>query len=296
VLAGCTAGTPPVTGDVATEEPAGNQVAAAQPATETAPVPASATTTFAPEPAISVEATREPTSKAMKQPTRTPEPGPTRRPEPPEADGSGSSLVFDRGTSGRNEIALTFDAGADRGYAELILDTLRDENVKVSFGMTGLWAQKNPDLIQRMGDEGHELINHTWDHSSFTGFSAGRPLSVGERRLELDRTEELLLGVTGKSTKPLFRPPYGDLNPGVLKDVSDAGYDYTMMWTVDSFGWMRIPASQILDRCLSRAVPGAIILMHVGIESEDGPALKALIGGLRGQGYQIVSLSDLMGW
>ena len=209
---------------------------------------------------------------------------------------SGESVRIDRGPTECNAVHLSFDAGADRGYAELILDTLRDENVKVSFGMTGLWAQKNPDLIQRMGDEGHELINHTWDHSSFTGFSAGRPLSVGERRLELDRTEELLLGVTGKSTKPLFRPPYGDLNPGVLKDVSDAGYDYTMMWTVDSFGWMRIPASQILDRCLSRAVPGAIILMHVGIESEDGPALKALIGGLRGQGYQIVSLSDLMGW
>jgi peptidoglycan/xylan/chitin deacetylase (PgdA/CDA1 family) len=167
--------------------------------------------------------------------------------------------------------------------------------VPVSFGMTGRWAQQNTDLIQRIVDEGHELINHTWSHSSFTGFSAGRPMSVGERRLELDRTEELLIGMTGRTTHPYFRPPYGDLNEGVLSDVADAGYDYTMMWTIDSFGWNHLPAAGIIERCLRRAVPGAIILMHVGIESEDGPALRALIAGLRERGYLLVGLTDLLG-
>jgi peptidoglycan/xylan/chitin deacetylase (PgdA/CDA1 family) len=207
----------------------------------------------------------------------------------------GRSLRIDRGPAECNAVHLSFDAGADRGYAEMILDTLRDEKVTVSFGMTGLWAQQNPDLIQRIVDEGHELINHTWSHSSFTGFSAGRPMSVGERRLELDRTEELLVGMTGRTTHPYFRPPYGDLNEGVFADVSDAGYDYTMMWTIDSFGWNHLPAAGIIERCLSRAEPGAIILMHVGIESEDGPALRALIAGLRERGYLLVGLTDLLG-
>ena len=62
-------------------------------------------------------------------------------------------------------------------------------------------------------------------------------------------------------------------------------------------GMSRIPrtAAQIIDRCLSRAQPGAIILMHVGIESEDGPALRTLIGGLRERGYQFVNITDLLG-
>jgi peptidoglycan-N-acetylglucosamine deacetylase len=207
----------------------------------------------------------------------------------------GHSLRIDRGPAECNAVHLSFDAGADRGYAETILDTLRDEHVPVSFGMTGLWAQQNPDLIQRIVDEGHELINHTWSHSSFTGFSAGRPMSVGERRMELDRTEELLVGMTGRTTHPYFRPPYGDLNDGVFTDVSDAGYDYTMMWTIDSFGWNHLSAAGIIERCLSRAEPGSIILMHVGIESEDGPALRALIAGLRERGYLLVGLTDLLG-
>jgi hypothetical protein len=35
--------------------------------------------------------------------------------------------------------------------------------------------------------------------------------------------------------------------------------------------------------------------MHVGIESEDGPALRALIAGLREMGYTLVGMSDLLG-
>ncbi len=218
-----------------------------------------------------------------------------RPPEPAVQKTPGISLRIDRGPAECNAVSLTFDAGADRGYTEMILDTLRDEQVHVTFGMTGLWAQKNSDLVKRMVDEGHELINHTWSHSSFTGFSAGRPLGVGERRLELDRTEDLLLELTGRTTRPYFRPPYGDLDPGALKDVADAGYDYTIMWTVDSLGWNHLSKQAIIDRCLSRAEPGAIFIFHVGEQSLDGPALGAIIAGLREQGYTMVTVTDLLG-
>ena len=207
----------------------------------------------------------------------------------------GQSVEVSHGPAECNAVHLSFDAGADRGYTEMILDTVRDEKVTMSFGMTGRWAQQNPDLIKRIVDEGHELINHTWSHSSFTGYSAGRPMSVAERRFELDRTEDYLVEVTGKTTRPFFRPPYGDRDAGVYKDVSDAGYDYTMMWTIDSFGWNHLPAAGIIERCLTRLEPGAIILMHVGIESEDGPALRTLIGAIRERGYVLVGMHDLLG-
>ena len=37
----------------------------------------------------------------------------------------------------RKLVALTFDAGSDAGYASRILDTLKANKVKASFGMTG---------------------------------------------------------------------------------------------------------------------------------------------------------------
>lgn len=208
----------------------------------------------------------------------------------------GRSIVVDRGPAECNTVSLTFDAGADRGYAELILDILRDTEVKASFGMTGMWAQQNPDLVVRMTNEGHELINHTWRHGSFTGNStSSRPMSVYVRASELERTEELLRGLTGQSTRPMFRPPYGDLNESVLRDVADQGYDYTIMWTVDSLGWNRLSTGGIIDRCLSRAAPGTIYIFHVGIESLDAIALPAIIDGLHTRGLRAVKISEMIG-
>ena len=66
-------------------------------------------------------------------------------------------------------MALTFDAGEDRGYAEDILDLLQAEHVPASFGITARWAQANPDLVERMAADGHLLMNHTLEHRSFTG-------------------------------------------------------------------------------------------------------------------------------
>lgn len=229
-------------------------------------------------------------------PAEVPHRAATCRPQAPAVEKTpGASVRVDKGPAECNAVTLTFDAGADRGYAEQILDILRDEKVPATFGMTGMWAQQNSDLVQRMAVEGHELMNHTWSHRSFTGFSAGRALGVGERRLELDRTEELLVGLTNKSTRPLFRPPYGDLDSGVMRDVSDAGYDYTIMWTVDSLGWNKLPTQGIIDRCLSRAEPGAIYIFHVGIESQDAAALTPIIAGLRERGYSFVTVTDLLG-
>jgi peptidoglycan/xylan/chitin deacetylase (PgdA/CDA1 family) len=93
----------------------------------------------------------------------------------------------------------------------------------------------------------------------------------------------------------MFRPPYGDLNEGVLKDVADQGYDYTIMWTVDSLGWNHLGRRAIIDRCLSRAAPGTIYIFHVGAESEDALALGPIIDGLRDRGLRTVKISEMIG-
>ncbi len=197
-----------------------------------------------------------------------------------------------RGNPNRQMVALTFDAGADRGYAELILDVLYQNNVPASFGMTGLWASKNRELVKRMADDGHEFINHTWDHESWTGLSTRkRPLSYEERRVEIVRTEEILAEIAGVDPKPYFRSPYGDTNAGVLADLGSFGYRYNVLWTVDSRGWLGIPADEIVRICLTRAAPGAIYVCHVGAQSQDGPALQRIVTGLRESGYDFGTLT-----
>ena len=98
---------------------------------------------------------------------------------------------------------MTFDAGADRGYAEEILDLLAAEGIKASFGILGQPAITDPDLVRRTVSEGHMLFNHSWSHLSFTGASTGSgPLPREQRLAEVRKAEAAVRGLTGYDLRP----------------------------------------------------------------------------------------------
>jgi peptidoglycan/xylan/chitin deacetylase (PgdA/CDA1 family) len=191
-------------------------------------------------------------------------------------------------------VALTFDAGADRGYAEDILDLLRAEHVAASFGITGQWAKANPDLVRRMAADGHLVINHSLDHQSFTGVSDGKGgLSPARRRAELEQADEVIAPLIGHSTKPWYRLPYGDDDARMAADLAPAGFTRKVGWTIDTLGWRGVTASDIVERSLRLAAPGAVYVLHVGRTSHDGPALERIVTALRGRGYGFATVESL---
>ena len=194
----------------------------------------------------------------------------------------------------RGAVALTFDAGADRGYAQDILDVLATARAPSSFGITGDWAQQNRDLVQRMAAEGHLVINHTLDHRSFTGLSDERGgLAAARRRAELEQADRIIAPLIGHTTRPWYRLPYGDDDAQVVEDVAPTGFTRKVGWTVDSGGWRGWPADDILSHCLLAAEPGAIYVLHVGADSQDRLALGPLIAGLRQRGYSFATVAEL---
>ncbi|MHB8377860.1 MAG: polysaccharide deacetylase family protein [Dehalococcoidia bacterium] len=200
-----------------------------------------------------------------------------------------------RGNPARRMVALTFDADSDAGFTARILDTLRRERVRASFSITGLWAEQHRDLLLAIAADGHRLINHGYDHVSFTGRSTGgAALTTGQRSLELSRTETTVYHLTGRSTRPFFRPPYGDLDASVEADAARDGYGAIVMWTADTLGWEGATVDAIAQRALSRAEPGAIYVMHVGSQSQDAAALPRIIDGLRARGYSFGSIDDVL--
>jgi peptidoglycan/xylan/chitin deacetylase (PgdA/CDA1 family) len=271
------------------------------PATE-APLPeitAPSAPTSEPATAVPAAPTLAPAPAAPRPAVASPVPTAAPAPQPfaaaPRASGAGAARVIDRGRSDRKFIALSFDAGADAGYTASILETLRDRGVRASFGMTGRWAEQNPELLRRIVADGHHLINHTYSHDSFTGLSTGRgPMSAAARGEQLTRTEAAVRSIAGVEFGPYFRPPYGDYDASVNVDVGARGYTYNVMWTVDSLGWNGLSARGIVERCLQRATSGAIYIFHVGAQSQDGPALPAVIDGLLAQGYALGTVAELI--
>ena len=197
------------------------------------------------------------------------------------------------GVGAAGYVELTFNAGADRGYAEDILDQLQSEHVVASFGMTGQWAKANPELVRRMATDGHMVFNHTVDHRSFTGISDDLGgLSAARRRAELTDADAIIAPLIGHSTKPYYRLPYGDDDKSVAADVEPAGYTHKVGWTVDSMGWRGLNAPDIVARCLGMVKPGAIYVFHVGRQSQDAIALEQIVHGLRERGFGFRRVDD----
>jgi len=236
---------------------------------------------------------RPPTSTPVAATTSTPVAASTSTPHAasttaaqPATTATPKPTAISASAASHGAIALTFDAGADRGYAQDILDLLADQHVVASFGITGVWARANPDLVRRMAVDGHLVFNHTLDHRSFTGVSDSLGgLSAAARRAELDDADAIIAPLIGHSTRPFYRLPYGDDDAHVASDVAPDGYSRKIGWTVDSLGWKGVQSTDILARCLKLAAPGAVYVMHVGRASQDAIALPQVIGGLRERGF-----------
>ncbi|MBU4218743.1 MAG: polysaccharide deacetylase, partial [Actinobacteria bacterium] len=109
---------------------------------------------------------------------------------------------------------------------------------------------------------------------------------------ELGTTEEAVNRITGFTTKPYFRFPYGDRNVGVIAQVNSLGYLSTY-WSVDPQEWRASNSAQsVINTVVGQSGPGAIVLMH------DVPktiaALPAIIDGLRARGFMLVTLTELL--
>jgi peptidoglycan/xylan/chitin deacetylase (PgdA/CDA1 family) len=236
------------------------------------------------------------TPSTIAPPPQTTSPPPTSMtPTVTPPDVPPSTVVY-QGDRSLRAVALTFDAGSDAGHAAEILDILATNDITATFGMTGRFAESYPDLVARIARAGHQIVNHSYDHPSFTGVSTGGPpLPTALRTAQLQRAEAAIRAAAGVGTGGWFRPPYGDIDAGVGRDAAAAGWPTLLMWTVDSLGWKGVGADAVAARCLERAEPGAIYLFHVGRDADDAAALQRIVDGLRAAGYGFDTAEALVG-
>lgn len=194
-----------------------------------------------------------------------------------------------QGNTTQKVVALTFDNGSDGTNFNKIVDTLAKHNVKATFFLTGQGTESHPSFVRRMASQGHDIGNHAYDHPDFTKISASQMQS------QLSRTETAVKNVTGRTTKPYFRAPYGATNSAVLQTVGNAGYTHTFHWSIDTLDWQGHSATYVSNRVINNIHPGAIVLMHTGAGASGTPqALERMIPALKNQGYRFVTVSQLL--
>jgi len=203
-------------------------------------------------------------------------------------DISNCDRVYSRGSASAKEVTLTFNVGTTKeGDIDKLLTSLKDSGTTADFFARGDVAEENRDLIKKISNAGFPVYNLSYDHQRFNSLSAD---SIAE---QLADAESAISQTTGKSTKPFFRPPYGEANDAVVSAVTEEGY-CPITWTVDALDWSTDYTDEASkERVISNISNGAIILMQAA-NSTTATIVPQIITELKESGYSFVNLTDLL--
>lgn len=189
-----------------------------------------------------------------------------------------------QGNTGKKLIALTVNVDWGEEYIPDMLKEFKKHNARVTFFVTGRWAEKNPELLKQMSQAGHSIQNHGYKHVHFN------QLSPAQAQEQIKKAEKIIQEITGSQSK-FFASPYGEQSRQLMQVVSAMDYDL-IMWSIDTIDWQRPSPDTIVKRVTNRIHNDAIILMH-----PTEPTLKALpemLGGIKEQGYKMVGIEDII--
>ena len=193
-------------------------------------------------------------------------------------------------------VALTFDTEhpdrpAQPGTTDAILDGLARLDVRATFFIQGRWAEAYPSTVQRIGDAGHLVANHSHYH-------ARMPLLTDEGIAEdMAAAEAAVIAAGGVSPRPWFRCPFGTgaADARVLAAIAAAGYRH-VGWHVDVHDWdPALDAATVEERAVEGASAhgdGAVVLLH-GWPTATLNALHGIVSRLRAAGASFSRIDEL---
>lgn len=180
------------------------------------------------------------------------------------------------------KIALTFDDGPSAAWTPVLLDGLKERGVKATFFLIGENADKNPEIVKRMAEEGHLIGNHTYHHVELT------KVSENEARLELADTSAVIVRITGKEPE-YMRPPFGAWQRKLEQEIQML----PVLWTIDPLDWTTENQDEIVNKVVTEAEENDIILLHDCYKSSIEAGLR-IIDILQEEGFVFVTVDKLL--
>jgi peptidoglycan/xylan/chitin deacetylase (PgdA/CDA1 family) len=189
------------------------------------------------------------------------------------------SLLWQVNTKEKS-VYLTFDDGPTPELTLQILEILRRFQVQATFFCVGENVMRYPALFQKIIDEGHGVGNHSFNHLNAWKIDAKSYIANVNKAAEYIPSR-------------LFRPPYGKISPGLIKQLKTK---YKLvMWTVLSADFdPKVDANQAYYNAISHTKKGDIIVFHDNLKAEKKvlEALPRTLLYFQKQGIKVMALPD----
>jgi peptidoglycan-N-acetylglucosamine deacetylase len=187
----------------------------------------------------------------------------------------------------KKQVSITFDDGPSPGITPMVLDILRENNIKAAFFCIGRNVEKYPEITSRIVQEGHMVGNHSWSHSFWFDLWTGKKMAS-----DMSKAEKAIFRITGKKVKT-FRPPYGVTNPMLKRALKIMGY-LAIGWSIRSMDTGKDKSTEeIYNRVVKRLKPGDVILFHDTMPRTVQVLKDVIHFGIENE-YTFVRLDDLI--
>ena len=183
------------------------------------------------------------------------------------------------------KVAFTMNCAWNADDIDNILETLQNNNVKITFFLVGEWVDKYPEAVKKIAEAGHEIGTHSNTHPHVNKLSAEKNLE--EIKLSVNKIEK----ITNKKVE-LYRPPYGEYNDIVIRTAKNNGY-YPIQWNLDTLDYKGLTGDEMWKRIRNKILNGSIILSHNGTKNTAN-SLDGLIKNIKSQGFELVTVSELI--
>lgn len=202
-------------------------------------------------------------------------------------------VFYTNGPRDGKAIALTFDDGPGP-WTERILAVLKENNVKATFFMEGDVLEFRQHIGREVKDGGHEIGSHLYSHLNFYQYEKNHTDFREKMIEEIDKTAMIIEKATGERPR-LLRMPNGFSKRWARDTAREKGY-VMVNWTFGA-DWSKMSAIEMTEAYKKALTPGAILLMHDGGKNRSRTleTLGALIAEARQQGYEMVTVSELLG-
>lgn len=179
----------------------------------------------------------------------------------------------------RKTVYLTFDDGPMPVITPWVLDLLREQKVRATFFCLGKNIEDQPELFKRIGDEGHSIGNHTFNHLK------GWRTPNQNYFEDIERAQHLV-------HSKYFRPPYGKIK---ISQITRLRKHYKIvMWDVLSRDFdQSLTGEDCLQNIVVHSKPGSIVVFHDSYKAEKNLrfVLPRAIEFYKKQGYTFSILS-----
>jgi len=177
-------------------------------------------------------------------------------------------------------ISFTFDDGPSI-YTLEILDIMDEYKAKGTFFVIGYNVKRYNTILIETHDRGHEVGNHTTDHSRLNKINKN---NIPSKIIPL---QEMVYNLTLEPIK-VMRPPYGAYNDNVARIIDMP----LILWSIDTRDWEKRDVENIVSIVMGNIKEGDIVLFH-DLYPTTVQAVSALLPLLYEQNFKIVSVSEL---